>query len=137
MEDLLERKTVHFSRKFAAAKSGPISIKFLVQNFCRRLFLFQPGCEGYNISQYPTFGLLFTWLAENSLQQKWSSKQIFAEAKNGQVSRKFAASKIGRQVSRKFAAAKLFVTNTFCFSLVVRAIEDDYRKENFSIPPIP
>ena len=55
--------------------------------------------------------------------------------KNGQVSRKFAAAKIG-QVSRKFAAAKLFVANSFRFSLVVRAIENDdhFRKEIFSIP---
>ena len=59
------------------------------------------------------------------------------QRKNGLVSRKFAAAKIG-QVSRKIAAAKLFVTNSFRFSLLVRAIEndDDYRKENFSIPPI-
>ena len=61
-----------------------------------------------------------------------------AAAKNGQVSRKFDAVKIG-QVCRKYAPAKLFVANSFCFSLVVRAIgnDDDYRKENFSIPPLP
>ena len=61
----------------------------------------------------------------------------FAAAKIDQVSRKFAAAKVG-QVSRKFAAAKLFAANSFCFSLLVRAIEndDDYRKENFSIPPM-
>ena len=60
----------------------------------------------------------------------------FAAAKNGQVSRKFAAAKIGK-VSRK-AAAKLFFVNSFRFSLVVMAIEndDDDRKENFSIPPM-
>ena len=61
----------------------------------------------------------------------------FAAAKNGQVSRKVTAAKIG-QVSRKFAAAKLFVANSFRFSLLLRAIEndDDNRKENFSIPPM-
>ena len=59
----------------------------------------------------------------------------FAAAKKGKVSRKFVAAKIG-QVSRQFAAAKSFVANSFLFKLVVRAIEydDDYRKENFSIP---
>ena len=43
------------------------------------------------------------------------------------------------QVSRQFSAAKLFVANSFRFSVVVRAKEndDDYRKENFSIPPMP
>ena len=43
------------------------------------------------------------------------------------------------QFSRKFAAAKLFVANSFRFSLVVRAKENDsdYRKENISIPPGP
>ena len=45
----------------------------------------------------------------------------FAAAKNGKVCRKFAAAKIG-QISRKFAAAKLFVADSFCFSLTVRAI---------------
>ena len=46
--------------------------------------------------------------------------------------------KIG-QVSRKFAAAKLFVANSFRFSLVVRAIENDvdYLKKNLSILPMP
>ena len=61
----------------------------------------------------------------------------FAAAKNGKVSRKFGAAKIG-QVSRQFAAAKSFVANSFRFKLVVRATcieyDDDYRKENFSIP---
>ena len=86
-------------------------------------------------------------LAEKLLQQKMvkfcaavKNGQVcrkFAGAKKGQVSRKFTAAKIG-QVSRKFAAAKLFVANSFRFSLVVRAIEndDDNRKENFSIPPM-
>ena len=61
----------------------------------------------------------------------------FAAAKYDQVRRKFAAAKIG-QASRKFSAAKLFVDNSFRFSLVVSAIEndDDYRKKNFSIPPM-
>ena len=65
-------------------------------------------------------------------------RRKFAAAKNGLISRKFAAATIG-QVSSKFAAAKLFVVIRFCFSLVVKAIEndDDYRKENVSIPPMP
>ena len=80
-------------------------------------------CRKHNIS-YRTYSLshLFTQLAAKNGQVS----RTFAAAKNGQVSRKIPAARNG-QVSR--AAAKLFVANSFHFSLVVRAIEndDDYR----------
>ena len=82
-ENLLERKTVQVSRKFAVAKNGPVSTKFAAANYSSPIV---------SVLVFSVFSL-------------WSESFIHkVSSKTGQVSRKFAAAKNGR-VSRKFTAA--------------------------------